>query len=136
MIRFSKVIVVGGGSSGWSAAIYLKHKLRGLDVTLVESPTQKRLGVGESTNTITRNFNKEIELEEKEFLEKTTGSFKSAIEFVGFNRKNQVFYHPFGLPNNWNVILSGMGFFNEDLNFTSSPDSGDCLLLNPITPYR
>ena len=98
MIRFSKVIVVGGGSSGWSAAIYFKHKLRSLDVTLVESPTQKRLGVGESTNTITRNFNNEIELEEKEFLEKTTGSFKSAIEFVGFNRKDRVFYHPFGLP--------------------------------------
>ncbi len=108
MIRFSKIIVVGGGSSGWSTAIYLKHKLRNLDVTLVESPTQKRLGVGESTNTITRHFNKEIGLEEKAFLNETTGSFKSAIEFVGFNRKEGVFYHPFGFP-----LEKDKEFFNE-----------------------
>lgn len=98
MIRFSKITVVGGGSSGWLAAIYLKQKFRSLDVTLVESPTRKILGVGESTNPITKRFNNELGLDEKEFLSKTAGSFKSAIKFVGFNRKDQVFYHPFGLP--------------------------------------
>lgn len=98
MISFSKIIVVGGGSSGWLAAIYLKHKLKGLDVTLVESSTQSRLGVGESTNPITKHFNNQLGLDEKEFLRNTAGSFKSAIEFVGFSSKERVFYHPFGLP--------------------------------------
>ncbi|HWN43882.1 MAG TPA: tryptophan 7-halogenase, partial [Thermoanaerobaculia bacterium] len=32
------IVIVGGGSSGWMTAAYLKKALRGVDITLVEAP--------------------------------------------------------------------------------------------------
>jgi tryptophan halogenase len=50
-MRTRKVLIVGGGSSGWMAAAYLEAALRNdprgkVEITLVESPNIPRIGVG------------------------------------------------------------------------------------------
>ena len=49
----SKIVIVGGGSAGWLTAGLLASQLTGdsdapVDITLVESPDVKTIGVGES----------------------------------------------------------------------------------------
>ena len=51
----NKVIVLGGGSAGFMAAIALKAKLPGLDVLVIRSKDIGIIGVGEgSTVTLTK----------------------------------------------------------------------------------
>jgi tryptophan halogenase len=50
-----KIIIVGGGSSGWMAAAYLSNKCK-FDVSLIESNNVKIVGVGESTITSIVDF--------------------------------------------------------------------------------
>jgi tryptophan halogenase len=44
-----KVVVIGGGTSGWWAAGYLEKQFPTFDITLIESDIIPKLGVGEST---------------------------------------------------------------------------------------
>ena len=49
MEKIKKIIVVGGGSSGWMAASYIYKALNfNIDLTLIESPHIGKIGVGES----------------------------------------------------------------------------------------
>jgi tryptophan halogenase len=53
-MRTKRVLVVGGGSAGWTAAAYLNAALnvgdqKVVDISLVESPDVPRIGVGEAT---------------------------------------------------------------------------------------
>ncbi len=53
-MRTKRVLIVGGGSSGWTTAAYLNAVLnigdqRVAEISLVESPNVQRIGVGEAT---------------------------------------------------------------------------------------
>ena len=53
-MRTKQVLIVGGGSAGWTAAAYLNAALNVGDqqfaeISLVESPDVPRIGVGEAT---------------------------------------------------------------------------------------
>ena len=45
----NKIIIVGGGSSGWMTAAAIKHKFPEINLTLIESKKIPTIGVGEST---------------------------------------------------------------------------------------
>ena len=47
-----RVVVAGGGTAGYFAALALKRQLPDLDVTLVESSKIPIIGVGEATTTL------------------------------------------------------------------------------------
>lgn len=92
------VLIVGGGSSGWITAAYLAHARPDLHVELVESPDVPTVGVGESTNPISRRFNEVLGLDERAFLRACDATYKAAIRFEGFRERGEVFLHPFGHP--------------------------------------
>ena len=53
-MRTKRVLIVGGGSAGWTAAAYLNAALntgnqKVAEISLVESPDVPRIGVGEAT---------------------------------------------------------------------------------------
>jgi len=53
-MRTKRVLIVGGGSAGWTAAAYLNAALnvgdqKVVEISLVESPDVPRIGVGEAT---------------------------------------------------------------------------------------
>lgn len=100
-----RILIVGGGSSGWMTAVLLSHKLPEAQITLVESSDIPTIGVGESTNSTMHYFHSAIGHDEKGFMRASNGAYKIGIRFENFNRRGGVFYHPFGLPENIEACL-------------------------------
>ncbi|MEV4753488.1 tryptophan halogenase family protein, partial [Streptosporangium sp. NPDC049248] len=66
-----------------------------IDVTLVESPQVKRIGVGEATFSTVRHFFDYLGLDEADWLPKCAGGYKLAIRFENWSKAGEYFYHPF-----------------------------------------
>lgn len=97
---------MGGGAAGWlTAAILAATSQRPLQVTVVESPQVKILGVGEGTWPTMRDTLRKIGIAEDEFLLACDASFKQGTCFREWS-KQHTYYHPFDLPG---------GFFETDL---------------------
>lgn len=95
----SRIIIVGGGSSGWMTACLLNSRLNEdaknrVKITLIEAPDIPAIGVGEATVPSIRRTLKAIGISEKEFMTGADATFKSLIRFENWN-EGQHFDHPF-----------------------------------------
>ncbi len=117
-----RVVIVGGGTSGWLTAAYLTNiygpgSNRRLDVTLVESEDIGIIGVGEATIPTLRQTLQKVGLGEADFFSRCNVSFKLGIKFVDWHHApsrglEDVFWNPFGfLPTAWTV--PAMNFWLE-----------------------
>jgi tryptophan halogenase len=96
--KVRKVVIAGGGTSGWCAAAALVKQLGPLlDITLIESDEIGTVGVGEATFPTIRAFHKILDLDEREFLRVTRGSIKLAISFENWARRGDRYIHSFGV---------------------------------------
>jgi hypothetical protein len=91
-----RILIVGGGSAGWMTAAYLSKALdRGVNISLIESPNIKTIGVGEATFSTIRLFFDFLGLEEEVWMPACNATYKLAIKFVDWNAERRHFYHPF-----------------------------------------
>jgi flavin-dependent dehydrogenase len=94
-----KIVIVGGGSAGWMTASMLIKEFPNYDITVIESADSPTVGVGESTINGIKQFCNYLEINEKDFLSKTDGSYKLAIQFKDFDELgSKPFLYPFGKP--------------------------------------
>ncbi len=92
-----KVVIAGGGTAGWMAAITLSHHFgKLLDITLVESEEIGTIGVGESTVPPIVAFHGLLGIDEQDFMRKCAATFKLAIWFEDWGRIGDRYVHPFG----------------------------------------
>jgi tryptophan 6-halogenase len=91
-----KVVIVGGGTAGWMTAAYLGKALsHDVQITLIESASIGRIGVGEATFSTIRLFFEFLGLDEAEWMPRCNATYKLAIKFVDWNEGRRHFYHPF-----------------------------------------
>ena len=98
--RIRKIVVLGGGTSGWMTAAYLNRALGPrVEITLVESSSVPTVGVGEATIPTLKATLEFLGLVEDEWMPKCAATYKTAIRFNGWKGAtdgSDGFYHPFG----------------------------------------
>ena len=93
----TKVVIAGGGTSGWLAACGLSTRLgKILDITLVESDAIGTVGVGEATIPPMRKFHRLMEIDEQEVMRATQATFKLGIVFDNWGDIGESYIHSFG----------------------------------------
>lgn len=92
-----KIVIVGGGTAGWTAALALSRKLGALlNISLIESDEISTVGVGEATIPPMRTFHKLMGIDEQEFMRATEATFKLGIEFKNWGKRGDNYIHSFG----------------------------------------
>ena len=92
-----KVVIAGGGTAGWMAAMALStHFNKLLDITLVESEEIGTIGVGESTVPPIVAFHELLGIDEQDFMRQCAATFKVGIWFENWARIGDQYIHPFG----------------------------------------
>lgn len=99
MQTLSKILIVGGGTSGWLAAAMLTHFLRRdvCQVELVESEELGTIGVGESTVPPLVGLLQRLGIDEHEFMRATDATYKLGIQFLDWHQRSEKYFHPFGV---------------------------------------
>ena len=107
-----EIVILGGGTAGWMAAIGLVSLIppTRCRVRLVESDEIGIVGVGEATLPHIKNFNDSIGIDEAEMMRATKATFKLGIDFVDWGFKGSRYIHPFGVHGG---AQSGLGFHQQ-----------------------
>jgi tryptophan halogenase len=91
-----KIVIVGGGSSGWMTASYLAKALKDVEsIQVVESSRIQTVGVGEATFSTIKLFFDFLGLRERDWMPHCSAAYKLAIRFVNWTKAKGHFYHPF-----------------------------------------
>ncbi|WP_076419274.1 tryptophan halogenase family protein [Colwellia sp. UCD-KL20] len=95
--KVKKIIIAGGGTSGWMAAAAITKLLgKNLEVILIESDDIPTIGVGEATIPTLVYFHQLLGINEAEFLKATQGTFKLGINFESWRDLKENYLHAFG----------------------------------------
>jgi len=125
-----KIVIVGGGSAGWIAAAVLGSQFARaqLQVELVESEEIGTIGVGESTIPPFLELLQSLNIDERDFIQRTQASFKLGIEFSDWRVKGESYFHPFG------TISAGMDETVFYQSWLKSQQLGDSHGLQDFSP--
>lgn len=92
------IVIVGGGTAGWLAAMILqaesKRASRPLNISLIESSKIPTIGVGEGTTSLFRGVLQRLGLDESEFIRETEATIKYGIRHRDWRQVGQVYDGP------------------------------------------
>lgn len=115
-----KILIIGGGSSGWMTAAYVDAVLnrdgrKFVDIKLIESPDVPRIGVGEATIPSINHVLAAIGIDEIEFLKRVDGTYKQAIKYVDWlHGAGESYYHAFGRFRNSPIDTTSLNWLASD----------------------
>ena len=89
-----RIVIVGGGTSGWMTAAAFCKTFPQWDITMVSSGDP--IGVGESTTPHINQYLKYMGITDEVFLPAARATFKSSSRFDGFVKEGEVFHYPNG----------------------------------------
>jgi len=83
-----RIVIVGGGTAGWMTAAYLAKYHGGKNITIIESPTIPKIGVGESVTPHVASFFDEIGVPTHHWMKHTGAVYKYANKFINWKTGN------------------------------------------------
>lgn len=84
--KVRKIIIFGGGTSGWLTAAYLVKNLKiPATITLIEDASLGPIGVGEGTQPFTAQFLYECGIIPEMWMKDSEAAFKYGVELIGWN---------------------------------------------------
>mgnify|MGYP003625031259 CR=1 FL=1 len=89
------IVVVGGGTAGWLAALKMQHSYRDCNITLVKSDAIGILGAGEGATPSLIDFLKSINISEYDLIRHTSATYKLGINFENWNGDGASYFHGF-----------------------------------------
>ena len=96
-MKVESICIVGGGSSGWMTAALLSKEHPDIEMCLIESPTIKPIGVGESTLAHFNRYLNRLGLKDEDWMRQCNATYKASIRFKNFREnKGEAFQYPFG----------------------------------------
>ena len=114
----SNVLVLGGGSAGFLAAISLKHRLPRLTVTIVRSPEIGIIGVGEGTTVgVPQYLHYYLGISPADFYRIAEPQWKLGIRFLWGKRPYFDYPFAFQLDTKYNQLSKGTGFYCGEGSF-------------------
>ncbi len=112
--RIERVIILGGGSAGFIAALTLKRRLPHLNVTLLRSPDIGVIGVGEGTTAVfPRHFFDELKLKPQQFYREAQPTWKLGIKFLWGPFDHFFYTFAYEYQNRYPDLSRNNGFFYE-----------------------
>jgi len=108
----NKIIIAGGGTAGWMSASLLQHNWPNAQITLIESQSIGTIGVGEGSTPYLKQFFKQLNIAEHQWMPSCHATYKSGIEFPNWSEKPgyESYFHPFFSPLD---IETGELFFEQ-----------------------
>ena len=99
MKKIEKIVIVGGGTSGWTTTLNVLRHTDNPKIINISSKEISVIGVGESTtgtmNDIIRS-KKNIEIDELDFLKQTNSTYKLGIFHKDWHTEGESFVSPLG----------------------------------------
>ena len=96
MKKINKIVIVGGGSSGWMTAASLIKNLPHLEISVIESSDIPTVGVGESTLASVNDFLWQLGLKDEDWMKECNAVYKTSIDFTNFGGDGLRVRYPFG----------------------------------------
>ena len=109
-MKINKILIVGGGTSGWMTAASIFKTLPNIEVSLVESRTVPTIGVGESTLGQFNIFLDMLGLKDEDWMAECNATYKNGIRFNDFSDLGKSYDYPFGgrdrldIKNKWAAV--------------------------------
>lgn len=113
-MKVKTVTIIGGGSSGWMAAASLAKLCPHIELTVVESPDIKTVGVGESTLGHITKFLDLLGLTDEDWMAECNATYKNSIRFTNFRENDgSSFQYPFSLGFDYTDKPTGINAWSE-----------------------
>lgn len=90
-----KFVIVGSGTAGLLASLYIKNRFPSFEVTVVRSEEIGIIGVGEGTTPHFLRLLREINIDPIKIMKGTRGTVKNSIKFINWSGDNSSYHHPF-----------------------------------------
>jgi tryptophan halogenase len=116
----NNIVILGGGTSAWLSAAYLKNVLPKYNITVIDKEIGTPIGVGEGTLLKFESFLNTCGFPTDEWFSQVDATYKTGILFPGWVHKDNTIWHPFvssaetGLPN---VLLQDLWSRNQEYDF-------------------